>query len=138
MAKNTTIQMTSGTTISDSAATIDVPDDGILVGAHLRIRGATMDAEGDAAGMEVGFGSTAKGTVNDARTVIGFCSVGVNLAAAGIVESVNQVVLAFPDGIEVFAGERLHLHTSIAGGGTIASAHALLIFRFKKFSARRR
>lgn len=139
MAKNVTILMVSSAAAADDVAQIDVPDDGIIVGCWCQITGMTMDAEADHVGMMVSFGSTSVFDTNDARTVIGMAHVGGS--GAGVltnVPSVQSVMVPYPDGMEVFAGERIHMHTQKNGGADIQDARALLVFKFKKFTARRR
>lgn len=140
MAKNTTIQMfDDGATIGDSVATIDIPDDGEINAIYLSIRGLTLDLEGDRAEAQLSFGSTSSFATNDGRTVL--AHVDVAASGAGAITNVSarsKTMMTFPDGIQVFAGERIHMHTRIDGGGTVGDATGIIVFAFRKFSARRR
>jgi len=134
---HTTVIQLYSAAAQDAAASVDVPDDGVLLGMHLMVKGA-LNADGEEVAAEVSFGSVGARTSNDARQVIGVINEQIGLlGAAGGASTVGNVVYDFGDGIQVFAGERIYLHTSVTGGA-FGSARALLIMGFKAFQARRR
>lgn len=125
------IQMYAATA-SDSAANIDVPADGEIVGVLLEVTAQTLDADGDAAGGEVSFGSSSQFTTNDARNALATCNIrGSNVSANVGVMSSQRVYVEFGgDGVPVSAGERIHLHTRVAGGASSPVVRAILYFKF--------
>ena len=142
MPHNVTIKM-DGDAIQDSAATIDVPDEGVLLAASLFVCGKTMDADGDAIHAEITFASSNSFNVNDVRTTIIQATKMVSVdpeAAAGalIMDACAREYIDFPGGMKVFAGERIHMHVGIDGGATFGECRAILVFAFKRFTARRR
>lgn len=139
MAENTTIKMDADA-VGDSAATIDVPDDGAIMSASLIIAGDQMDALGDNLAAELSFASTSSFPNNDIRTIIcqGFVRTGDIQTAENGGQSAMFFREEFPDGIRVFAGERIHLHVIAGGGAVFGEVRALLVFKFRKFTPRRR
>lgn len=138
MPNNTTVQMYS-TAFGDSAATIDVPDDGTIENVIFTVAAKSLDADGDGAQGELNFGSTNQMTTNDARAVIAHAAVSVgDIQTAENTRSEATVKQTFPDGLPVFAGERIHLHWKALGGGVALFTLALITFKFRKFTARRR
>ena len=140
MAKqNTTIKMDGGTAPSgDSVATIDVPEDGLIVGAQIYVSGNQITATTANMKAELNFGSANSFDKNDARSVIIFArwhAGDIQTAEGGVQEAINNIV--FPDGLAVFAGERIHMHAT-ASGITTAEAVALIVFRFKSGRVSRR
>lgn len=132
----TTIQIHTLLT-QDSAATIDVPDDGFLVGIHAMLDG-TLNAHAESCSMQLSFGSTSAFTTNDSRQVIYNLKSHMGLLSSGAMNTAVNDSFMLPDpGIEVFGGERVHLHTE-ASGGAMFSASCILYFAFKRFTGRRR
>ena len=126
------------TSSGDSVASIDVPDDGFIVGAQLFCAGRSPSAANASIVAELSFGSTNQLTTNDARNVI--ISNHWHAGDVQVAEVANMAVtnnLVYPDGLTVFAGERIHLHTAVVAL-TMSEVVALLVFQFRKFSARRR
>lgn len=130
--------MDGGTGSGDSIATIDVPDDGVIVNAQIYVAGVAPSSNTAMIRGELNFGSSNSFDTNDARTVI--CQAIWN---AGDIQTAEAVIshsaktTFFPDGLIVFAGERIHMHTSVAAISA-SEAVALIVFRFKTFTSRRR
>jgi len=136
MAQENTVIFMHSTLTQDAAATIDVPDDGLLLASKLHISGVlNADAESIQASLE--FGSVSADDTNDARQVLNFVMGKMGLLTSGAAANAFESRLEYGDGIKVFGGERLYLHTS-AAGGTLTNARCLLVFRFATFAARRR
>ena len=103
-----------GNAVTNSLATIDIQDDGMLEGILLSLVPSGMDALDDEVRMEVSFGSTNSFNVNDSR--ISIVEVGVVqqfLTSGGGVLGVNVYV---PVDLKLTAGERIHLHTTTFAG----------------------
>ena len=136
MAKeNAVIGMYSATT-GDAAATIDVPDDGLLLGCFLHVEG-TLNADAEECEASVEFGSVNTRTTNDTRSLLAFVQAKMGLLTSGAGSNVGSQWFSYGDGIVVFGGERIYLHTAGAGS-TLVNARALLVFSFAQFKARRR
>jgi hypothetical protein len=136
MAKENTMIQMYGTTVGASTAVIDVPDDGMLLRANLIVVGIlNADAERVTASLE--FGSTSAISTNDARSVLAYAEarLGVVTTGGGLTQRMER--FDYADGIQVFGGERLYIHTA-ESGGVLQYAKALLLFNFAKFIARRR
>ena len=130
--------MDGGDSSGDSSATIDVPDDGIIVQAKLYLAGAAPSSNTANIRGELNFGSSNSFDTNDARTVICYHQwYAGDIQTAEATISSNWATVDFPDGLIVFAGERIHLHTAVTSL-TFKEAVALLVFRFKTFTSRRR
>ena len=144
MAENTTIQMYNGTsTPADDVAQIDVPDDGIIESILFEIAALTFDADGEELFGQLSFGSTSAFQSNDARVVLANVATAVGTqsgtAAASTMNSYKANFIQFNAGLRVFGGERIHMHTGVIGGSaTVDFCRALIVFKFKKFTARRR
>ena len=140
MPGNITIKMYASAA-GDDAANFDVPDDGLIRSASLILSGVTADAGAAFIQAEIGFASTSSFSSNDIRTLMvqGFIQVTDHTAAPSTGMSVGskEFMMDFPNGMRVFAGERIHLHVGLSGM-TFGSARALIVFEFKKFTARRR
>ena len=135
---NTTIKMDGGASAGDSIATIDIPEDGLLLNASIYISGRGPSANTAMMRAELNFGSSNSFDNNDVRTVISHVmwDVGdIQTAEAAISHPPHTTF--FPDGLIVFAGERIHLHAE-AAGFTFQEAVALLVFRFKSARTSRR
>ena len=139
MSENSVIQM-YGTADTDSSATIDVPDDGVLLSTYLNMMTTGQAADGDYSAMQLSFGSVSQFTTNDARGVLAHCGISADLggAAANVFLNMNHSNIEYGDGIKVFGGERLFIHVVSAGNATVTRWVALLVFNFKSFVQRRR
>ena len=127
------IQMFSNSE-GDAAASIDIPEDGKLVGVALNVTAVSVAVDGDGAAVEVSFGSTSSFETNDARQVIAATEIVGNLvgAAANFAPMTATREFDFRDGLQVFAGERIYLHTvgvGVNGAPTRAKAHLLIEFK---------
>jgi len=124
------------TLTQDAAANVDIPDDGVILGMHLLVDGA-LNADAEVVIAEVSFGSVAARTSNDARQIIGVIAQRMGLLTSGAASGIGSIVYDFRDGIQVFAGERIYLHTG-ATTGVLNNARAIMIMGFKSFTPRRR
>ena len=116
----------------DSAANVDVPADGEIIGLTLEIATTANDAAGDGLRMEVSFGSTNQFTTNDARNVLGSIMLladDIQTAENNIAVARMAVMLGSP-GMPVAAGERIHMHVGILGAASSFSSRAILYFMF--------
>lgn len=138
MAKENAVIMLYATATQDAAAAIDVPDDGLLLSAHLFVDGVLNAAdEGIIASLE--FGSVNTRTTNDTRSLIALVAGRQSFATAvGAAEEAYDSYEQFGEGITVFGGERLYLHTGVLGGGVLTNARAIVVFNFASFKTRRR
>lgn len=120
------------TASGDSAANIDVPADGDIIGYAIFLSGNTIDAGGDGIESELSFGSSNQLTTNDARNVIGSHGIlGNDIQTAETFRSSDAITISFHgDGIPVAAGERIHMHIKVTGGAVIKVVRAILYFRF--------
>lgn len=131
----TVIQMYSALS-QDAAATIDVPADGELISCMLGATGV-LNADTEEFAAELSFGSVSARTSNDARQVLAVIRQKMGMLTTGAGNSSVMQLFTFGDGVQVFAGERLYLHTG-ATGGTLSTAWCMLILQLKGFQARRR
>jgi len=140
MAKSNQVIQMYATAAGDAAASIDVPDDGMLLGGVWS--GICKDFILDEAYMrlQLSFGSTGAFTTNDARQSINQIMWGAELvgaASAGLRTEVNQS-FDLGEGVAVFAGERIYIHTLANGGAVLLRATCSLLFNFKAGSLTRR
>ncbi len=131
-----TIQLYT-TATQDAAASIDVPDEGEILACQMSIYSGDINNLGDYAEAMLSFGSSSTFITNDARSVIHRVSTGVAGITSGFMQTWNTELMTYGDGLKVFAGERIYLHT-VAASCTITRVHALLVIGFKSFQARRR
>lgn len=119
MSKHTTIIQMYTAADTDAAASIDVPDDGVLLACGIQAHGSLFAADGDGFVAEVSFGSTNSNLANDARQVISSCAIFADLigAAATMMRSEANTFRTFGDGVRVSAGERIYLHITDYGSG---------------------
>jgi len=119
-----------GATTTDSLVTIDVPEDGKLVGVHLNLRGPNLEPA-KYAQVELSFLSTSQTTSNDARGVIARTVVAISaLNTEGLANAHVNEHYMFKDGLPINAGERLHLHYG-SNSTTNVTIHVILTFQFK-------
>jgi len=137
MAELTVIRVfNDGSTTADSVASIDVPEDGDIVGIHGNLAAAGMDAAGDSVEVELSFLSTNQLGTNDARGSLMALDVRNTVATvAAITNDSLSTFIGIPDGIPVNAGERIHLHRIVSTG---ASARARFDIYFKTSKVTRR
>ena len=120
----------TATASSDDVASIDVPEDGELMGVVMCISNAAMVAAKRSA-IELSFLSSSQFTTNDARGVIGFVEITTSaLNTNGLAKSNETQSFIFHKGLSVNAGERIHLHFLTTDTST-AVMNAFLIFKFK-------
>lgn len=140
MAEVTVIRVfSSGTGATDSAANVDMPEDGDIVGVHGLLTGKGMDADGDQAMSELSFLSTSQYTTNDARGSIMKMRLQNSVATVASItqNALSEYMNLGPDGLPINAGERLHLHRS-ADTGVTADATFDIYFRVRKSIRRSR
>lgn len=128
--------------VGDSTAAVDVPQDGFIESIFADTRGAAMDAQGDSYSVELSFASSNTFANNDARISIMEINEVQNFLTSGGSASGKNVYL-FGLNIPVFAGERLHVHTAVAGGTSAVNVTLYLYHRTRspappRRSARRR
>ncbi len=140
MAKGNQIIQMYTLTAGDAAASIDMPDDGVLLGLHWSGIIGGLAADEDYMRAQLSFGSTGAFTTNDARQVISTVSWGVDLIGAGsnLVRTDVNVAIEFGDGIPVFGGERVYIHTLANGNAALKRLNCMLLFNFKSGSLSRR
>lgn len=136
MARETTLIQMFTTLQGDASAAIDIPDNGVMLGCILGIEGL-LNADAESAIMSIEFGAANTQAVNDTRGMIACLAVRAGLLTSGGLTASASQEFRFGEGITLFGGERIYLHTS-ATGGTVSRARALLVCRFDKFIARRR
>ena len=141
MARTSIVQLITTAAIgtADAAASVDMQDDGVIMGIYMDLDVNSVAADGDGGRMEVSFGSTNAMGTNDARQVISRLThtTAFATAAAGVVASTHQYV-SFGDGIPFFGGERIFLHTANLVTGVVNRACAHLIVAFKSGPVSRR
>lgn len=103
--------------VGDSTVAIDVPQDGHIESIFYSIRGNGMDALGDSWAVELSFASSNTFSNNDSRISILELGEEMNFLTSGGAAPGKWGQLIGVD-IPVFAGERLHVHTAVAGGTT--------------------
>lgn len=125
------IQMyANASTTTDSMVSIDVPEDGKIVGVHLNLRAPNMEA-GKYAQVELSFLSTSQTSSNDARGVIARTVIATSLLNTnGLASGHGNEAYSFKSGLPVNAGERLHLHYGTNTTSTVHS-HVVITFEFK-------
>jgi hypothetical protein len=138
MAKENAVIMLYATATQDAAAAIDVPDDGLILRCTMFIDGIlNVTDEGIIASLE--FGSVNTRTTNDTRSLIALVAGRqTGTVAAGVGDEAFSQGFDYGEGITVFGGERLYLHTGVLGGGVLTNARALIVFNFGTFKTRRR
>ncbi len=129
----------------DNAASIDIPQDGGIVGFSSSFTAADLDAAGDVARWELSFHTTNQLGNNDARGTIGQGEMLANIEgtpASAVAQTMENYINLQPDGIPVNVGERLHIHMVLSSG--VSANLAIVVFlkigrgRAPRRSARRR
>ncbi len=125
------IQMYATATAStDDISAIDVPEDGDLMGVVMHIRNPSMGA-GNHSTAELSFLSSSQFTTNDARGLIAGVTVSLSaLNTNGLAMSSNSQAYIFHKGLNVNAGERIHMHL-LTTDTTSVVILAHMIFKFK-------
>jgi len=112
---------------TNDVASIDIPEDSLIVGVYGLITGAGMATE-DLAQAEISFLSTNQIGVNDARGSIMEVSVMTNtVTTSGQAQASSELFMSLPDGIPAAAGERVHLHTFGSAGVTPSATFTLYL-----------
>ena len=120
----------SGTSSADDAASIDIPEDGELMGVIMSIRAPGMAANRYVA-TELSFLSSSQFSTNDARGVIAYVELASGaLNTNGLTGANNSQSFIFHKGLNVNAGERIHLHLSTNDTVNVR-VRCHLIFKFK-------
>jgi len=131
MKGTSTIQMFTTTTAAN-AASIDMQDDGFIIGCYVEVSARGAGADGDGAAAEVSFGSTNQGSTNDARLVIAHVEITADvITAASAVNGTRGMWFNFGEGLPFFGGERIFLNTLALGSGTMNHTRVLLVISFK-------
>jgi len=127
----TIVQMYGGpSTDTDDVSAFDVPEDGLIKGYMMDLQAPSMVA-GKEMQAEISFLSTSQFTTNDARGLIGRCSMATNTVSTnGGGNAQGYATQKFDKGITVAAGERVHLHFETSDS-VLCRIHVLLIFEFK-------
>ncbi len=131
---NQLIQMYYSGAANEAAATIDVPDDGVIKAVFFSLIAGDIAIDGDLLRAQLSFGSTRAMTSNDARQVICNAAMQFELVGAGanLLNSSMHKEIYFDDGISVQGGERLYLH--FLAGGTppaVDICYCDILFAFK-------
>lgn len=127
------IQLFASATPADNAASIDVPQDGRLVGVDWTMTVAASGADFSVLG-EISFASTSQFSSNDARASITTCAVNSDLTTSGAAVGMANKYVMLPE-IPVSTGERIYLHTS--GTAIVVGTRAHLYFDFEEPTRRR-
>jgi len=111
----------SVSTSTDSAASLDIVEDGQIIGMNLDIDATADDALNDGATAEVSFASVSAFATNDTRASIIAAGVHQGFLTTGGGAVAKSSLIAFgQDGIPVSGGERLYLHINITGTSVCA------------------
>lgn len=122
--------------VTNSAAAIDIPQDGTIESILMWASPTSMDALNDVFRTELSFGGTNSFDLNDARISICELNLNQNFLTTGGGVGIGSLFLGALD-IPVAGGERIHLHTSMSAG-PLGSAGAYLYFDARGVGARRR
>jgi len=138
MAEVTVIRVFAAGTSADSAASVDIPEDGDIVSIHGLCTASGITVETEQATIELSFLSTNQITTNDARgslMVLGL-EAAADTAVGFAIPAISEVINT-PDGIPVNAGERLHMHIRVSGSATLEGWFDIY-FRTKSITRRTR
>lgn len=124
------VQKMYGTVIGDSVASVDVPQDGHIVGVQFSVS-MGMQADADRIAIQLAFASTSSLTVNDTRNVIAEVRMANELVTSGGMLMGINVFYALPD-IPVGAGERLYLHAAGTSTGVAAQMACMIYYDFEE------
>ena len=104
----------------DSVASLDIQNDGYITGLSWFMTPVGCDALNDGVAAEVSFMSTNTFNVSDVRGSIDMVGSVINFLTSG---GGNMAVVKNMENLKVpvNAGERIHLHGNITGGGTAAT-----------------
>jgi len=93
----------------NSAATVDIQDDGVIDGVYMYHAPTGADALDDEASFEISFGSTNSFGSNDVRQSICAIQSRQNFLTSGGSSLAKAIYV--PVNLKVNAGERIHMHT---------------------------
>lgn len=111
---------TGGT--EDGAASIDIPEDGTIVGVKWAVS-ADLDADQEEVAAELSFIQSGQLTTNDSRGIIDLVRIRMALTTSGVsTVSINQFT---PMDLSVAGGERLYLNL-LATASTVSSVNAMI------------
>jgi len=133
-----TIQATGAGGSEDALASIDIPQDGAIVGIQWAAY-ADFDADAEAFQAQVGFGSDFNNS-NDSRNIISSLALraSIPVSASGMLLVGENVYFPLPL-MPVGAGERIFLHLlATAGVTSVVVVHLHLDFNEGRPSVRRR
>ena len=127
----TIVQMYGGPSAdTDDVSAFDVPEDGVIKGYQIDMQAPSMTS-GKGMQTEISFLSTSQFITNDARGLIGRCSMATAVVTVeGGSNAQGYASQVFDKGITVAAGERVHLHFETTDS-VLCRIHVLLIFEFK-------
>jgi len=129
-----TIQVFASTTGSSTdAATVDVPMDAEILGIQWAHR-ADIDGDDENSEAQLSFLSAAQFSTNDARGILVTTRMQAALTTSGVWPMFNNGYTQL-HGIEVAAGERLHIHVS-ASTGVLTQVSFLIILRMRGMGRR--
>lgn len=120
------IQMYFSAAPAAALATIDVPQDGRIVGVEWNVSGGITGADFDVA-VQLSFGSSSSVATNDARQVISMCRVAQDFTTSGASPTACQYYSNTPN-VRVFGGERIYLHAT--GTAITVVCNCLIFFDF--------
>ncbi len=135
----TILQMfAQATATADGIASIDVPEDGEIVGIDWDMVASAGFGDLDNMQIQLSFLASSQFTTNDARGAISSCGIGVGaITTSGVGGGLQaQKFVWLTDGLDVAGGERLHLHSLRVGVAT-TEVRCLVHLKTRKARARR-
>ena len=126
----------SGT--GDGVASLDVPEDGEIMGIDWDMVGTAGFQSADAIQAQLSFLASSQFVTNDARGAISSCGLAVGLVSTnGTGGGIHaQKFVSMEEGLNVSGGERLHLHALLVGVAT-TETRCLVHLKTKRTAARR-
>lgn len=131
----TVITMYAAANPVDSMNSIDVPQDGSLLGVDWAVSVAASGAD-FAVNVQLSFGSTSALVTNDVRAPVSTRRMSADLTTSGAAMTSLNVFVPLPK-IPVAAGERIYLHASGTAITTTISCALHFDFEAPKASIRR-
>ena len=125
------IQMYGGpSTDTDDVSSIDMPEDGQLMGVHISMQSPSM-SQAKEMQCEVSFLSSSQFVTNDARGIIAHSTLATSTpTTSGGGPAFSNSYIIYHSGLPIAAGERIHLHFETSDS-VLCRIHVLLIFKFK-------
>jgi len=117
----------------NSAASVDIQDDGVIDGIYMYHAPTGADALDDEASFEISFGSTNTFGSNDVRVSIAAMQSRQNFLTSGGAPLARSMYI--PVNLKVNAGERIHMHTLHSTG--VAGACVAYLYISTRSGARR-